>query len=85
MHVLRELGIADVASVRLLSVVKTQVCFEVGGRGEALVADVATMRAFPGVNEVMLLEMGQLCELFRADVTFEWTLARVRSEYEKFQ
>lgn len=46
MHVLRELGAAHVAGVRLLSVVQPKVRLQVGSGGESLVADVAAVRTF---------------------------------------
>lgn len=40
------------------------------------------MRLFSCVDQVMFLEVGQLCETFLAEVALEWSLTAVHSEMD---
>jgi len=51
------------------------VSLQIGCARESLLADVALMRFFARVHQVMLLQMRQLCEALRAHITLEGSFA----------
>ena len=64
----------QIAGVGFLTAVQTQMRLQIGSGRETFLADVALMWLLAGVYKMMLLQMCQLGEALRADVTLEGTL-----------
>lgn len=47
--------------------------FQVGSRTETFLANVALVRFFSSVHQMVLLQMGQLRKALGAYITFEWS------------
>ena len=54
--------------------------FQIGRAAESFLADVALVRLFASVHQMMFLQVSQLRETFGANVAFERALARMRSQ-----
>lgn len=82
MNVLRKFSAAQFALVRFFPRVQAQVCFQVAGAAETLVTNRAFMWFLSRMDQVMLLEVGQLGEVLFTQVTLERPFPAVHSEMD---
>ena len=70
----------NLTGVGFFSAVKPHMCLEVARTGESLATDLALVWLLARVDQVVLLQVRQLCEGLRADAALERTLASMRSQ-----
>ena len=54
---------------------ESQVRLQVRSAAEALFTDITLVWLLPSVDQVVLLQVGQLCETLGANIAFKWSLS----------
>lgn len=62
------------------SSVQSRMSLEVARGAESLIANIALMRLLARMNEMMLLQVRQLCETLCTNIAMKWALACVSAQ-----